>query len=172
MPPSIWPSDRQRVERAADVLGGGDLHDLDQAELGVDVDDGAVGDERERGVAVALAVLVEVLGRAMVVLEGLVERQPGRGLGDRRSARRRRTDRVDDVGAVDRRAAAGRRRAPAPTCSNSRSRTARQAASTAPPLIQVWREADVDPAEPIAVSIGSSTTSSTPRTCGRSARRS
>ena len=45
-----------------------------------------------------------------------------------------------------------------PTSSNSRSRTARQAASTAPPLIHVWRDADVDPADPICVSIGSSTT--------------
>ena len=74
MPPSIWPSTRQRVERPPDVLRRGDLHDLDQPELGVDVDDGAVGDEGERRVAVALPVLVEVLGRAVVVLDGLVER--------------------------------------------------------------------------------------------------
>ena len=52
----------------------------------------------------------------------------------------------------------------APTCSNSRSRTARQAASTAPPLIHVWRDADVEPAEPMCVSIGSCTTTSTPST--------
>ncbi len=51
-----------------------------------------------------------------------------------------------------------------PTCSNRRSRTARHATSTAPPDIQVWRDADVDPAEPIDVSVGSSTTSSTPST--------
>ena len=75
MPPSIWPMHRQRVERPADVLGGGDLHHLHQPELGVDVDDGAVGDEGERRVAVALAVLVEVLGRAVVVLDRLVERR-------------------------------------------------------------------------------------------------
>ena len=88
MPPSIWPSTRQRVERPADVLRGGDLDDLDEAELGVDVDDGAVGDERERRVAVALAVLVELLGRPVVVLDGLLERDAGRRLGDRRRAGR------------------------------------------------------------------------------------
>ena len=59
---------RQRVQHPTDVLGGGDLDDLDQPEVGIDVDDGAVGDERERRVAVALAVLVEVLGRRVVVL--------------------------------------------------------------------------------------------------------
>ena len=37
-------------------------------------------------------------------------------------------------------------------------------ASTAPPLIHVCRDADVEPADPIVVSIGSSTTSSTPST--------
>ena len=95
MPPSIWPSTRQRVERPPDVLRGGDLDHLDQAELGVDVDDGAVGDERERRVAVALAVLVEVLGRAVVVLDGLVEvharrTRRRRGRAGRPSSRRRR----------------------------------------------------------------------------------
>ena len=74
MPPSIWPIDRQRVEGPADVLGGGDLHDLHQAELEVDVDDGPMGDEGERRVAVALAVLVELLGGPVVVLDGLLER--------------------------------------------------------------------------------------------------
>ena len=41
---------------------------------------------------------------------------------------------------------------------------ARQAMSTAPPLIQVWRLAEVDPADPICVSMVSRRTSSTPRT--------
>ena len=50
------------------------------------------------------------------------------------------------------------------TASNIRSRTSRQAPSTAPPLIHVCREADVLPALPIAVEIGSSRTVSTPRT--------
>ena len=43
-------------------------------------------------------------------------------------------------------------------------RTASHAVLTAPPLIQVWRDALVEPAEPISVSMRSSTTSSTPRT--------
>ena len=146
MPPSIWPSTRQRVERTPDVLRGGDLHHLDQPELGVDVDDGAVGDERERRVAVALAVLVEFLGRRVVVLDGLVERRRRRVASATGS---RQPDTVSTTSvAVDRRGAAGRRRATRPTCSNSRSRTVRHAASTAPPLIHVWRDADVEPAEP------------------------
>ena len=44
------------------------------------------------------------------------------------------------------------------------SRTPSQAASTAPPDIQVWRLADDDPAEPMAVSAGSSCTCCTPST--------
>ena len=60
--------DRQRVQRPADVLRGRDLHDPHEAELDVDVDDGAVGDERERHVARALAALVELLGRPVPVL--------------------------------------------------------------------------------------------------------
>ena len=50
------------------------------------------------------------------------------------------------------------------TCSKRRSRTRRHAPSTAPPLIHVCRDADVEPAEPISVSIRSSTTTSTPKT--------
>ena len=38
----------------------------------------------------------------------------------------------------------------------------RQASSTAPPVIVVCRDADVDPAEPASVVGGSTTTSSTP----------
>ena len=41
-------------------------------------------------------------------------------------------------------------------------RTASQAALTAPPVIQVWREADEEPAEPTWVSAGGTTTRSTP----------
>ena len=85
---------------------------------------------------------------------------PARRLGDRHRAAspdRCRRRRVPSIASRS-----GSMPCAAPTCSNSRSRTARQAASTAPPLIHVWRDADVEPAEPIAVSIGSSTTSSTP----------
>ena len=57
------------------------------------------------------------------------------------------------------------------TCSSIRSRTAMQAACTAPPLIQVWRDADDEPADPTPVSIRSSTTSSTPSTSRRSGER-
>ena len=48
-----------RVDRAADVLRGRDLHDSHQPELLVHLDDGALGHEREVDVDVALAVLVE-----------------------------------------------------------------------------------------------------------------
>ena len=79
MPPSIWPSTLIGFKRDADVLRGGDLHDLDETQLRVDVDHGAVGDERERRVAVALPVLVELFGRPVVVLEGLLEHHAGAG---------------------------------------------------------------------------------------------
>ena len=81
MPPSIWPITDKRVERIADVLRRGDLDDLDQAELRVDIDDRAVGDEGECRVAVALAVLVEFLGLGVVVLDRLVDLEPRRRLG-------------------------------------------------------------------------------------------
>ena len=47
---------------------------------------------------------------------------------------------------------------------SSSARAARHAFSTAPPDIIVWRLADVDPADPIAVSAGATMTSSTPST--------
>ena len=162
MPPSIWPMHRQRVERPPDVLGGGHLHHLHQPELDVDVDDGAVGDEGERGVAVALTVVVEVLRRAVVVLDGLVED------ARRRWPRRRapaatpsvsttsvpsisEPQRVDAVRAGPRartgaRAPPGRRRRPRRPSSTSGATPT----STRP--------------NRCAVSIGSSTTSSTPST--------
>ena len=49
-----------------------------------------------------------------------------------------------------------------PTRARSWARTARHACSTAPPDIIVWRLAEVEPAEPIDVSAGATTTSSTP----------
>ncbi len=48
---------RLRVDRLADVLRRGQLHDLQQAELGVDVDDGPVRRERVLHVGVGLAGL-------------------------------------------------------------------------------------------------------------------
>src|SRR6266700_3605322 len=47
-------------------------------------------------------------------------------------------------------------------CESIRARTASHAARTAPPVTYVCRDADVEPAEPIDVSGGSSTTRSTP----------
>ena len=152
------PGDRQRVECPTDVLGRGDLHDLDQAQFAIDVDHRTVGDECEGGVTVALAVLVEVLGRWVAVLDGLVDLESGGGLGDR-------DPQVTGVSTTSVRRSIrriGSMPCASATASNSRSRTARQAASTAPPLIHVWRDAEVEPAEPTWVSIGSSTTSSTP----------
>ena len=110
--------------------------------------------------AVALAVLVEVLGRAVVVLDRLVELQPA--VASATGTRRSPIESTTSVPSMTKRS--GSMPLAAPTCSNRRSRTARQAASTAPPHIQVWRDADVEPAEPIWVSIVSSTTSSTPST--------
>ena len=153
---------RQRVERPADVLGGGDLHDLDEAELRVDVDDGAVGDEGERHVAVALTVVVELLGRAVVVLDASRRSATPADVRRRRGPAASPIESTTSVPSMTKRS--GSIPWAAPTCSNSRSRTARHAASTAPPLIHVWRDADVEPAEPIWVSIGSSTTTSTPST--------
>ena len=45
-------------------------------------------------------------------------------------------------------------------------RTASQAALTAPPVIQLWRDADEEPAEPTWVSAGRTTTRSTPSSAG------
>ena len=92
------PDHGQRVERPADVLRRGHLDDLDESQLGVDVDDGAMGDEGERRVAVALAVLVQLLGRAVVELDGLVEGHAGSGGVDGAAPR---VDLIDDLGSVD-----------------------------------------------------------------------
>ena len=98
MPPSIWPSTDSGLSALPDVLGGRHLHHLDQAEVGVDVDDRPVGDERERGVAVALALLVELLGGPVVVLDRPVELGVAHRVGDGLAER---PHRVDHVGALD-----------------------------------------------------------------------
>ena len=64
-----------------DVLSRRHLHDAHETELDVHVDDGAMGGEGERRVAVALAVLVELLGRPVVVLDRPVERRIADRLG-------------------------------------------------------------------------------------------
>ena len=73
--------DRERVEGSTHVLGGRDLHHLDQAEIWVDINDCPVGNEGERGVGIALTVLINLRGRRMPVLNGLVDVQPGTGPG-------------------------------------------------------------------------------------------
>ena len=147
MPPSIWPMHAQRVERPPDVLGGGDLHDLDQAEL--------AGRRRPpRGGRRTRTPCGSCPGRSRRDPRSggwwystrLVEHHAGGGLGDRdpqraRPRRRRRARRSPSRSGVD--AVQPRRRA----------RTAARAppgrrASTAPPLIHVCRDADVEPAEP------------------------
>ena len=87
--------------------------------------------------------VVELLGRAVVELDGLVTMPVVRHRPPRRSP-----ERVDDLGAVDdepQRVDAVHRadvlEQPLPQ--------AWHAASTAPPLIHVWRDADVEPDEPI-----------------------
>ena len=75
--------DLHGVEHLADVLAGRHLHDPHQPEVDVDVDDRPVGGEGVAHVGVALALVVERLGEAVLVhgrrLEG---RRPG-GLGHR-----------------------------------------------------------------------------------------
>ena len=153
----------ERVEGPADVLGRGDLDHAHQAEVGVDVDHGAVGGARDRHVGVALAVGVERLGRAVLeALGGLEDPRPGQptsGTPTSTAPDDRHDPAVDDVEVAHRPPRSRRRRRAGPG-----SRTARHAFSTAPPDIHVWRLADVDPAEPIDVSAGATSTSSTPST--------
>ena len=140
---------------------GREVDDADQPELGVDVDDRTVRGERERHVRVALTVVVERMRELVVVLLGRLEGLAGDELDDREIDRAVATDDapVDDV-ELDRRLDVLVRRpgpAPAPAPPGTPARTA-------PPDIHVWRLAEVEPAEPIEVSAGASTTSSTPRT--------
>ena len=161
MPPSIWPSDRQRVQRPADVLGGGDLHDPHQAELEVDVDDGAVGHEGERGVAVALPELVEVGGRAGGGTRA-PPRTPGPAVASATATRRSPTVSTTASSSIASRSgsrpccAADVLEEPLAHGPAGRRRPRRRTSTSG-------GTADVEPAEPIEVSIGSSTTSSTPR---------
>ena len=83
---------RQRVDRPPDVLAGGHLHHLHQPEVGVDVDDGAVGDERERDVAVALPVVVERLGGAVAELDLPLEHGVSQRVAERHAQRPHRVD--------------------------------------------------------------------------------
>ena len=87
----------QRIECPSHVLRRGDLDDLHEAQLGIDVDDGAMGHEGERRVAVALAVLVEIFGRRMAVLDGLVDHDAGARLGDRNPPTGHRVENIDAV---------------------------------------------------------------------------
>ena len=51
--------------------------------IGIDVDDGTMGAERERQVGVALAVLVQLGGGGVVVLDRLAERGVADGIEHR-----------------------------------------------------------------------------------------
>ena len=65
----------ERVQGLADVLRGGDLHDLHQAQFHVDVDGGPVRGERVLHVRVALpGTRVERGGRPVPPLHGLLDR--------------------------------------------------------------------------------------------------
>ena len=65
---------RLGVHRLADILGAGQLDDLDQAKVDVDVDHRAVRRERVLDVRGALASLrVERLGRPVPPLHSLVD---------------------------------------------------------------------------------------------------
>jgi hypothetical protein len=86
------------IQNLSDILCRGDLDHFHQTEFGVDIDDGAMCDECEGDVAIALAVLVELLRCSMLVKERLLDSQTGAGLFDRNAQR---THRVDHVGAFD-----------------------------------------------------------------------
>ena len=118
MPPSIWPSSACGFIALPDLLRRGELDHADEAELAVDVDDGAVGGERELQVRVALAVLVEREGLAVVPLDRLLDDASPRIRAARRARR-------SDAGSLPRRSAAS---------ASSLSRTASHAAFTAPPV--------------------------------------
>ena len=89
---------REWVQHFADVLCRRDLYHFDEAEIRVDVHHCTMGNKGERHVAVTLTVFIEFFGRAMVMLECLVERQTACGIGDRHS---KRAHRVDDLCALD-----------------------------------------------------------------------
>ena len=103
MPPSIWPMHRQRVERPADVLGGGDLHDLAPGPSSASTSTTARWATNANATwQLPWPSLVELLGRAVVVLDGLLEALTPAVA----SATATRSDAhgVDDVGALDRQA--------------------------------------------------------------------
>ena len=140
----------ERVQDPADVLGGGEVDQADEAELGVDVDHGPVGGEGERHVGVALAVVVERQRSA----RGGTRRSPRRLVPRASSA----TTLRRSSPSRDRQPIAGDARGvgPAPP---------RRPACTAPPDIHVWRDWPTSSRPSRCdVSAGASTTSSTPST--------
>ena len=70
MPPWIWPFDLDRVDRAADVVGGDDLQDLRGAELEVDLDPRDLGGEAIGRVGAALPVPAERRARRIEMALG------------------------------------------------------------------------------------------------------
>ena len=165
MPPSTWPIGGAGVQDPAHVLAGGHLHDAHEAQVGVDVDHGAVGGERERHVGVALAIVVEGVGRRC-----WYSRTVPPSASSRSSARAGRPRRPR---AAPSRPPPGSRRGPgrpstpgrAATRASNSARTAWHAAWTAPPAIQVWRAAQVDPADPIGGVGRGRSTPTTPARC-------
>ncbi len=107
---------------------------------------------------VALAVVVEADGRPMAELDELVEAPTGATSGSATSTspfiETTRPSRMESASA----ATPCVRATSAMICA----RTASHASLTAPPDIQVWRLALVEPAEPMRVSARSSTMSSAP----------
>ena len=97
---------------------------------------------------VALAVLVERVGLAVVPLDRLLDDVVAEHLGEAVA------DRVERLrsGPPSRSAASA----------SVRSRTASHAAFTAPPVTYVWREAELEPAEPTRVSASRTATRATP----------
>lgn len=65
---------REGIEYPTNVLRGGDLHHLDEAEFDIYVDNSTVGNKSKCNVAVALTIGVEVFGFAMVMLKGFGQR--------------------------------------------------------------------------------------------------
>ena len=137
--------ERLGVHRLADLLRGRELDDPDQTEFEIDVDDRSVGGERELDVSVALAVLVERVGLPRTPLDRLLDRL----VAEQSRELTMTSPCVETTASLSRRAAV-LRPSSARAMARTRSRTASHAALTAPPVTYVWREADLDPAEPTA----------------------
>ena len=160
MPPSIWPSTASGLSARPTSCAVAICDHPDQPELGVDVDHGPVGGERERHVALPWPFSSSGVGRAVVVLDGRLD---GVVAEQRRPATRVGAGRVDDrrPSISQRRPASSRGRA---TCARTcLAPPARPSAPRRPSSRSGATPTSTRPSRP-AVSAGWHDTSSTPST--------